>query len=101
MITLQPVEILMIIAGAVFTLFLPGFAWSYVIFNKEDVDIIERIALSFGISIAVVPLVIFLLNKFTGMKITEINSLTTIFAIISLALILLLMKKYIFQRKAQ
>ncbi len=98
---MQPIEIIMIIAGAIFTLFLPGFAWSYVIFNKEDIDMIERIALGFGISIAVVPLVIFLLNKSTGMKITELNSLTTISAIIFLALILLLMKKHIFQRKAQ
>jgi len=47
-------ELLRIIFGSVFVLFLPGLAWSFVFFKKEEIDVIKRIALSFGLSIALV-----------------------------------------------
>lgn len=65
---------LRILFGAVFVLFIPGFAWSFVFFAREEIDWIERIALSFGLSIALVPLTIFWLNFFFNVKITLINS---------------------------
>ena len=65
---------LRILFGAVFVLFIPGFAWSFVFFAREEIDGIERIALSFGLSIALVPLTIFWLNFFFNVKITLINS---------------------------
>jgi positive regulator of sigma E activity len=48
--------------------------------------------LSFGIGIALVPLVIFLLNRHFHMKITAFNSLATIIALTFLALVILLVK---------
>ena len=59
---MEIIELLRIPLGALFVLFLPGFAWSFVFFKKGDIDVIERIALSFGLSIALVPLVAFWLN---------------------------------------
>lgn len=67
------VEIIRITFGSVFVLFLPGFAWSFVFFAKEEIDWIERIALSFGLSIALVPLAAFWLNYFLGVKINLLN----------------------------
>jgi uncharacterized membrane protein len=77
---------LRLIFGTVFVLFLPGLAWSFVFFKKEEIDVIERIAISFGLSIAIVPLSIFWLNYFLGMKITQLNVSLVILALIALAL---------------
>ncbi|MCE8425096.1 MAG: DUF1616 domain-containing protein [Candidatus Methanoperedens sp.] len=66
-------DIIRMISGSVFVLFLPGFAWSFVFFKKDEIDWIERIALSFGLSIAFVPLAVFWLNYFLGVKINLLN----------------------------
>jgi uncharacterized membrane protein len=93
-----------IIFGSVYVLFLPGLIISYIFFpstkefdKKEEesdnsIDIIERIALSFALSIAVVPLVIFYLNL-VGLKINLINSSLSILGIIIISLIILKYKK--------
>ena len=50
-----PVRVLL---GLVLVLFLPGYSLIAALFpRKDDLDGIERIALSFGLSIAVVPLI--------------------------------------------
>ena len=64
---------LRLVFGTVFVLFLPGFSWSYIFFNRDEIDLIERIALSFGLSIAIVPLSVFWLNYLFGFRITLIN----------------------------
>jgi uncharacterized membrane protein len=56
------------VAGAFYILFLPGFAVSFLFFARGAIDIIERIALSFALSVAIVPLVSFYLNL-VGVKI--------------------------------
>lgn len=49
--------------GLIFVLFLPGYALVAAMFpKKEDIDGIERLALGFGLSIVVVPILGFLLN---------------------------------------
>ena len=46
------------ILGLVFILFLPGYAATAALFPENDqIDTIERVALSFGLSIAIVPLI--------------------------------------------
>ncbi len=42
---MDAVEVLRLIFGTVFVLFLQEFAWSYVFFGKDEIDWIERIAL--------------------------------------------------------
>lgn len=66
-------EIIKIISGSVFVLLLPGFVWSFVFFAREEIDWIERVALSFGLSIALVPMIVFWLNYFLGIKINIVN----------------------------
>ena len=61
-----------IVFGSIYVLFLPGFVLSFAFFEKKEIGILERIALSFALSIAVVPLVVFYLNLI-GMKINAIN----------------------------
>ncbi len=54
---------LRIILGVFFVLFLPGFFATIAFFPKKgEIDEIEIIALSFGLSIAIVPFTVFLLN---------------------------------------
>lgn len=76
------IEIIRALIGFILVLFLPGYAWSLVIFDKKEIDLIERIALSFGISIAIVPTTIFFLNKYGKVKISETNILLILILLI-------------------
>ena len=98
-----------IVFGSVYVLFLPGFILSYVFFpktkefdaknganeendeQKGSIDWIERIALSFALSIAVVPLVVFYLNL-VGVSINLLNSALTILGIIIISVVILVIK---------
>jgi len=88
--SLSILESLRITLGTPYVLFLPGYIISFIFFKK--IDIIERIALSFALSIAIVPLIIFYLNLL-GMKINLLSSILTIAGIIIVAL-LILKRKY-------
>lgn len=83
---------LRIVFGSLFVLFLPGFVITYLFF--KEIDVIERIALSFALSIAIVPLTIFYLNRI-GMKINFLNSFLTILGIIIVSLTI----KFIIEKK--
>jgi len=103
---------LRIVFGSVFVLFLPGFIISFIFFPKTKkfdentegeklIDWIERIALSFALSIAIVPLAVFYLNLI-GVKISLFNSFLTILGIIIISLIILfLMKRYKSNKKQE
>ena len=57
----------------VFIIFMPGFVSSFLFFQKEDVDFIERFAFSLAFSITLVPLIAFALNILFQTKITLVN----------------------------
>ncbi|MCL0078663.1 DUF1616 domain-containing protein, partial [Dehalococcoidia bacterium] len=58
-----PIQVLRIILGLPFILFLPGYTLIAALFPKKSgLDTGERVALSFGLSIAVVPLIGLVLN---------------------------------------
>ena len=59
---LLDIKALRIVLGLPFILFIPGYVLVFALFPGRDIDLIERIALSFGLSIAVVPLVGLALN---------------------------------------
>lgn len=61
-----------IVFGSVYLLFLPGFVWSWIFWKKGELDVIERFLLSFALSMAIVPLVTFFLNKI-GIRINLFN----------------------------
>jgi uncharacterized membrane protein len=71
---LEDLPIIRVIVGFILVFFLPGFAWTLVFFKGKQINVIERVALSFGLSIAVVTISILVLNKLVGIKITLINS---------------------------
>lgn len=82
---------LRIIFGSVYVLFIPGFILTFIFFPlraEKGIDIIERIALSFALSIAVVPLVIFYLNLI-GLRINPLNTFLSILGIIIVELIII------------
>ncbi|MBS3084072.1 DUF1616 domain-containing protein [Candidatus Pacearchaeota archaeon] len=85
---------LRIIFGLIYVLFLPGFILTFIFFpkGKEGIDQIERIALSFALSIAVVPLVIFYLNLI-GLRISALNTFFSILGIIVIELIIILFQQ--------
>lgn len=77
----SPVRIILTLPGI---LFLPGYCLIAALFPKEnDIDLIERIALSFGLSIAVVPLIGLGLN-FTpwGIRLEPIVLSITVFTLV-------------------
>jgi len=81
------------ILGFTLVFFLPGFAWTLVFFKQ--VNIIERIALSFGLSIAVVTLSILSLNVLIGVRITGLNSLLIIIIVTIIPVVVYYLKRFI------
>lgn len=65
-------NILRIIFGSIFILFLPGYFITLSFFKTQEIDQLERFALSFAFSISVVPLLTFYLNLI-GVKISDLN----------------------------
>ena len=55
-------------------LFLPGFSWSLVLLAGQDVGVVGKLAISFGLSIVLVPLAVFWLNLTLGLKVTPLNT---------------------------
>ena len=74
--------------GSFYVLFLPGLVMTFAFFpaknqGEKEIDIIERIALSFALSVAIVPLLVFYLNL-VGIKINILNvSLVIAFIILA------------------
>ena len=87
-----------VILGVILVFFLPGFAWTLVFFSGRQINIIERLALSFGLSIAVVTLSILALNKLVGARITGFNSVLIILVIIIIPVVIYYLKKLVKRR---
>lgn len=100
--SLSYTQSLRIIFGSAYVLFLPGFIISFIFFprtknpavkeEKGAIDWIERTALSFALSIAIVPLVVFYLNLM-GIKINLLNSFLTILGITFISIGILILEK--------
>lgn len=77
-----------IVFGSLYSLFLPGYFLSYVFFKGKKIDWLERITLSFAISIAVVALLVYFSN-IAGLEVTAWSVSSIIFGIIILSFFLL------------
>ncbi len=77
--------------GLTLVFFLPGFAWTLVFFNK--INLLERIVLSLGLSIAVVTLSILAFNLLLGISINGLNSLLIIAVVTIIPVVLHYLKK--------
>ncbi|MFC2003465.1 DUF1616 domain-containing protein [Chloroflexota bacterium] len=76
---LESVPIIRAILGCILVFFLPGFAWTLVFFKQ--INVVERAALSLGLSIAIVTLSILALNKLAGIRVTGSNSVLIIIVV--------------------
>ncbi len=90
----QILNIINIIFSIVFILFLPGNIISFIFFPLKNIDLIERIALSFSLSIAIVPLIVFYLNLL-GIPINKPSVTLQILLIIIVSLIIILIRHYL------
>lgn len=81
-----------IIFGSVYSLFLPGYFVSHAILNKKEIDLLERFAISFALSISVVPLIVFYLNLI-GLKVSTLNSVLTILGVSMISIIVIRMRQ--------
>lgn len=78
-------EIIKIVIGSILVLFIPGYFVSLIFMKRGTIDIIERVALSFALSIAVVPLLAFYLNL-VGVKINRLSIIIEILAIVLISI---------------
>lgn len=85
--------------GFILAFFLPGFAWTLVFFSGKQINIIERLALSFGLSIATVTLSIFALDKLLGMRITGFNAVLVIIVITVIPVAFYFVKRLVSKRE--
>jgi len=79
------VDILGLVIGTMLVYFLPGFVWTFVIFDGELLQLeressammraVERIVLSVGFSLVLVPLTTFVLNVFMTIRPSVLDSL--------------------------
>lgn len=81
-----------IILASAYVLFLPGFTMSFVFFDTKKIDILERIALSFALSISIVPLTVFYLNLL-GFSITAVNVIVEVLIIHSITFLILVWQR--------
>jgi uncharacterized membrane protein len=74
----------------IYIFFIPGFAWSFVLFSRDQMDWLERGVISIALSIGAVVLSVFWLNWLLDVRISLLNCLVvaalTILALASLAL---------------
>ena len=74
-------EILRIIIGSIFFLFVPGYFVTWAIFpSREELDAVERITLSLAFSISVVPLIVLFLNQTLGVETFPIDVIHSVLA---------------------
>ena len=91
-------DVLKAVFGGIFILFLPGFIWSFVFFFKREIDWVERIALSIGLSIAIVPLTVFWLNWLFDVRITLLNTSLAVCVLIALPAAYLLVTRPVLRK---
>ena len=94
---LERLPIVKAILGFILVFFLPGFAWTFVFFPQTNV--MERMALSFGLSIALVTLSILAANILFGVRITGFNSVLVIVIITIVPVTAYYLKRLMRRRK--
>jgi len=78
-------DVIGIAVGTILVYFLPGFVWTYVIFGKKQllvgdepsaaIRVFERVTLSIGLSLVLVPFTTFVLNVFIPISPSILNTL--------------------------
>ena len=91
------VSVIRAVLGIILVFFIPGFAWTLVLFKQ--ITYLERLVLSFGLSLALVTLGILGLNAAINMKITELNAFLIILFLTITPLIIYSTRRHMQKRK--
>ncbi|MBI2979979.1 MAG: DUF1616 domain-containing protein [Chloroflexi bacterium] len=94
---LERIPIVRAILGFILVFLLPGLAWTLIFFRQ--INVIERVALSFGLSIVVVTLSLLFTSRLFGIGITGFNSALVILAVTILPLVACYLNKLIRRSK--
>jgi len=86
------IKIFRIVLGSVYILFLPWYWLTLSFFGKKEIDRLERFALSFALSISVVPLLTFYINLL-WVKITQLSVWWVVAAVVVVNIVYLEWKK--------
>ena len=81
------------VLGFLLVFLVPGFAWTLVFFRGKRISILERLALSFGLSVAIVTLSVLALNFVFGVGITGFNAVLIILIVTGVALVIYFLKR--------
>ena len=84
--------------GFLLVFLLPGLAWTLVLFSGRQISIVERLGVSFGLSIAVVTLGILALNSLIRLRLTGFNSVLVILAVTIIPVVFYYLKKLLVKR---
>ncbi|MBI2328407.1 MAG: DUF1616 domain-containing protein [Chloroflexi bacterium] len=93
---LERLSVIRVILGFILVFFLPGFTWTLVFFKQ--IKVVERVVISFGLSIVVVTLSLFLVNRLLGVRITGFNAVMVIITVTILPVIAYYLNKFVKQR---
>jgi uncharacterized membrane protein len=94
---LENVPVIRIIIGITLVFFAPGFTWTFVLFKQ--INHLERLVLSFALSLAIVTLSLLGLNAVMHIRITGLNAVLTILLLTIIPPVMYLMRRYIKKRK--
>jgi uncharacterized membrane protein len=94
---LEHLPVVRALLGFIIVFFLPGFVWTLIFFRQTGV--LERIVLSFGLSIAVVTLSILFANLVFGMRITGFNSVLVIMVVTILPVAIYYLNRLVRKKK--
>lgn len=79
--------------------FLPGFAWTLVFFgDRRQINLLERLAMSIGLSIAIVVLCVLALNVLLHISITSFHTLLIILMITVIPIVWYCLRRIISRR---
>jgi uncharacterized membrane protein len=87
--------------GIVFLVFLPGYCLSYFFWPKQEIDALERIVIAIALSLAIVPVTMFILNKARGVEINGLNTVIQVLGISVIATGLAVLRHFWSKRKSK
>ena len=96
---LDRLPVLRAILALILVFSLPGFAWTLVFFRR--INVIERLTISFALSIVVVTLSLLLVNKLIGIRITGFNSAMVIIVVTIFPVIVYYLNRLIRRRDGE
>ena len=92
-----PLSIIRAILGFILVFFLPGFAWTIIFFRK--INVIERVTLSFVLSIVVVTLSLLFISRLIGLRITWFSSALIIIVVTILPVVAYYLNQLVKRRR--